>query len=63
MPGTLTSRQTDHLWSPRTHGLVVEVRFRSVTQSYPTLCDPMDCGMPGLPVQHQLPEPTQTHVH
>ena len=29
----------------------------------PTLCDPMNCSMPGLPVHHQLPEFTQTHVH
>ena len=35
----------------------------SVTQSCPTLCNPMDCTMPGLPVHHQLPEFTQTHVH
>ena len=34
-----------------------------VAQSCPTLCDPMDCSMPGLPVHHQLPEFTQTHVH
>ena len=34
-----------------------------VTPSCPTLCDPMDCRMPGLPVHHQLPEFTQTHVH
>ena len=34
----------------------------SVTQSCPTLCDPMDCSMPGLPVYHQLPESTQTHA-
>ena len=34
-----------------------------VTQSCPTLCDPMNCSMPGLPVHHQLPESTQTHVH
>ena len=33
------------------------------TQSFPTLCNPMDCSMPGLPVHHQLPEFTQTHVH
>ena len=39
------------------------VQFRSVTQSSQTLCDPMDCSMPGLPVQHQLPDFTQTHVH
>ena len=35
----------------------------SVAQSWPTLCDPMDHSMPGLPVHHQLPEFTQTHVH
>ena len=35
----------------------------SVTQACPTLCDPMDCSTPGFPVHHQLPEPTQTHVH
>ena len=34
----------------------------SVTQSCPTLCDPMNCSMPGLPVHHQLPEFTQIHV-
>ena len=35
----------------------------SVTQSCPTLCDPMDCSMPDVPVHHQLLELTQTHVH
>ena len=35
----------------------------SVTHSSPTLCDPMDCSTPGLSAHHQLPEPTQTHVH
>ena len=39
------------------------VQFSSVTQSCPTLCDPMNCSTPGLPVRHQLPEFTQTHVH
>ena len=39
------------------------VQFISVAQSYPTLCDPMNCSMPGLPVHHHLPEFTQTHVH
>ena len=34
-----------------------------VTQSCPTLCDPMGCSMPGLPVHHQLVEFTQTHIH
>ena len=37
--------------------------FSSVAQSCLTLCDPMDCSTPGFPVLHQLPEPTQTHVH
>ena len=39
------------------------VRFSSVAQSCLTLCDPMDCSMPGFPVYHQLPELAQTHVH
>ena len=39
------------------------VQFSSVTQSCPTLCDPMNRSMPGLPVHHQLPEFTQTHVY
>ena len=37
--------------------------FSSVTQSCLTLCDPLDCSMPGFPVHHQLPELTYTHVH
>ena len=39
------------------------LQFSSVAQSCPALCDPMDCNTPGLPVHHQLPELTQTHVH
>ena len=42
---------------------ISSVRIRSVTQSCPTLGDPMNCSTPGLPVHHQLPEFTQTHVH
>ena len=38
-------------------------QFSSVTQSCPTLCNPMNLSMPGLPVHHQLLEFTQTHVH
>ena len=38
-------------------------KFSSVIQSCPSLCDPMNCSTPGLPVPHQLPEFTQTHVH
>ena len=43
--------------------LVVLVAISSVTQSCPTLRDPMDCSTPGPPVHHHLPELTQTHVH
>ena len=39
------------------------VQFSSVIQSCPTLCDPMNRSTPGLPVHHQLPDITQTHVH
>ena len=39
------------------------LHLSSVTQLCPTLCDPMDCSMPGFPVHHQLLEPTKTHVH
>ena len=39
------------------------VQFNSVAQLCPTLCNPMDCSIPGLPVHHQLQEFTQTHAH
>ena len=42
---------------------ISSVQFSSVTQACPTLCDPMNSSMPGLPVHHQLLEFTQTHVH
>ena len=45
--------QSDHL----------SVQFSSVAQSCPTLCNPMNSSRSGLPVRHQLPEFTQTHVH
>ena len=54
MTGKYEMRDTYPLWS---------VQFSSVAQSCLTLCDPMDCSTPGLPVHHHLPEPTQTHVH
>ena len=38
-------------------------QFSSVTQSCPTLCDPMDCSTPGFPIHHWLPELAQTHDH
>ena len=40
-----------------------KVQFSSVAQSCATLCDAMNCSTPGLPVHHQLPGFTQTHVH
>ena len=40
-----------------------KIQFSSVAQPCLTLCDPMNRSMPGLPVHHQLPEFTQTHVH
>ena len=42
---------------------ISSVQFSSVAQSCPTLCNPMNCSTPGLPVHHQLLEFTQTHVH
>ena len=43
--------------------VISSVLFSSVTQSCLTLCNPMNRSMPGLPVHHQLLEPTQTHVY
>ena len=43
--------------------LIFDLQFSSVAQSCLTLCDPMDCSTPGLPVHHQLLEFTQNHVH
>ena len=42
---------------------IISVQFISVAQLCLTLCNPMDCNMPGFPVHHQLPELAQTHVH
>ena len=47
----------------RTSLVVQFTSVSSVVQSCLTLCDPMDCSMPGFPVHHQPPEPAQTHVH
>ena len=47
-----------------THYLLSNIfQFSSVAQSCPTLCNPMDCSMPGFPVHHQLLELAQSHVH
>ena len=48
---------------PHVDSIIVSVQFSSVAQSCPTLCDPMNRSTPGLPVHHQLPEFTETHVH
>jgi len=49
--------------APSTGNWFSSVQFISAAQSCPTLCDPMNHSTPGLPVHHQLPEFTQTHVH
>ena len=51
------------MWEGSYQAVFSSVQFRSVAQSCPTLCDTIDCSMPGLPVHHQLPEFTQTHVY
>ena len=51
------------MWFMSMYGKNHSVQFSSVTQSCLTLCNPMNRSMPGLPVHHQLPEFTQTHVH
>ena len=53
--------KTVHYWYQKRH--ISSVQFSSITQSCLTLCDPMNCSTPGLPVHHQLLEFTQTHVH
>ena len=55
--GAAKSQTTKHT------GHTYFIQFSSVGQSCLTLCDPMNCSMPGLPVHHQLPESTQTRVH
>jgi len=51
--------------SPSVHGQEhLHLQFSSVQSvSHARLCDPLDCSMPGLPVHHQLPQLSQTHVH
>ena len=50
-------------WHPSPHTESPHLQLSSVTQSCLTLCDPVDCSRPGLPVHHQLPELAHTHVH
>jgi len=58
--GCKESDMTEHT---HIHTYVTSVQFSSVAQSCPTLCDPMNRSTPGLPVHHQFPEFTQTHLH
>ena len=51
------------VYTPAQSLRLVWLQFSSVAQSCPTRCDPMNRSTPGLPVHHQLPEFTQTHVH
>ena len=55
----------DEIYTPSPPSLtgIRSDQIRSVTQSCPTLCDPMNRSTPGLSVHHQLPELTETHVH
>ena len=64
----LNRDQALSLWSGSTDSKTKDYQkmnpqFSSDAQTCQTLCDPMDCSMPGLPVHHQLPEFAQTHVH
>ena len=62
--GDVTEMVQTFTW-PMPHIFLKEIfsQIRSVAQSCPTPCDPMNRSTPGLPVHHQLPEFTQTHVH
>ena len=56
------STQSTYGSDGHTHRVYHNIQFSSVAQLCPTLCDLMNCSTPGLPVHHQLPEFTQTHV-
>ena len=65
-PGSFFWSPTPNLRSYNTSSISLKKlfsQFSSATQSYPTLCSPMDHSTPSLSVHHQLPEFTQTHVH
>ena len=56
-------QNSDLNWRKCGKPLHYSVEFSSISQSCLTLCDPMDCNMPGFPVHHQILELVQTHVH
>ena len=59
----LTVGETGSCFDGQGHVQFSSVQFSSVSQSFLTLCDSMDYNKPGIPIHHQLPEFTQTHVH
>ena len=59
----LVAWQIPYHWTIREALHMQSDQIRSVAQSSPSLCNPMNRSTPGLPVHHQLPEFTQTHVH
>ena len=62
-PSKILAFSKSQIYFPRYHTTeATSVQFSSVAQSCPTLCNPMNHSMPGLPVHHQLLESTQTHV-
>ena len=65
LPGKSHGQKSCSPWGRKDSGTTgrLTLQFSSVTQSCPTLCDPMNLSTPGLPVHHQLPEFTQTRVH
>ena len=65
IPPSPSSTESKHLFFISVSLLLshLSVQVSSIAQSCPTLCNPMNCSTPGLPVHHQLPEFTQTHVH
>ena len=62
---SMGSHRVGHDWSNLAAACIhiYTYKIRSISQSCPTLCDPMNRSTPGLPDHHQLPEFTQTHVH
>ena len=65
-PGVLQfmgSQRVRHDWATELNWILVIFSCCLFCQSHPTLCNPIDCSKPDLPIHHQLPELTQTHVH
>ena len=61
---SMGSQRVGHNLATKQYAQVLKfIQFSSVAQSCPTLCDPMNRSTPDLPVHHQIPEFTQTHVH